>query len=194
LQTTSVIIPAFVLFLAGGAVCAQSSTDGPGRDAPAELRILNHTFGSDQRFVTETTPTSTNGGEPATRVVTKSTMAVSVKVKSESSRTIAGVSWYFEVERNGELYFRIPFITPVEIPAGKTKTFKGLIESLPRRHPGIVTVDELKNPLNTPAQEHVVVTCILFSDGAVSSLNDAGDLDCQRLQSSPEIRKKLQKL
>jgi hypothetical protein len=194
LQTTSATILGSILLLAGGAVCAQNSLDGPGREAPAELRILNHTFGSDRKFVTEATPTSPNGGEPATRVVTKSTMAVSVKVKSESSRTIAGVSWYFEVERNGEQYFRLPFITPVEIQAGKTKTFKGEIERLPRRPPRTVTVDELKNPVSAPAQEHVVITCILFSDGRVSPLNDAAVADCQRLQSQPEIRKKLQKL
>jgi len=194
LQTTSAIIPAFIFFLAGGAVCLQDRADGPGRDAPPELRILSHTFGSDPKFVTEATPTSPNGGEPATRVVTKSTMSVSVKVKSESSRTIAGISWYFAVAQNGEQYFRIPFITPVEIPAGKTKTFKGEIERLPRRRPHTVTVDELKNPVTAPAQEQVVITCIVFSDGTVSALNDAAAVDCQRLQSSPEIRKKLQKL
>ena len=194
MRTTSATIPAFILFLTGGGLCAQDSTDGPRRESPAELRILNHTLGSDAKFVTEATPTSPNGGEPATRVVTKPIRAVSVRVKSESSRTIAGVSWYFAVERNGEQYFRIPFITPVEIPAGKTKTFRGEIEEMPRRRPHTVSVDELKNPGNSTAREHVVITCILFSDGTVSPLNDAADADCQRLQSSPEIRKKLQKL
>jgi hypothetical protein len=43
-------------------------------------------------------------------------------------------------------------------------------------------------------QERVVITCIAFSDGTVSPLNDAAGADCQRLRSSPEIRKKLQKL
>jgi hypothetical protein len=191
LQTTSATIPAFFLLLAGGGLCAQNSTVGPHGEAPPELRILNHTFGRDARFVTEATPVSPSGGEPATRVVTKTTMAVSVKVKSESSRTVAAVSWYFAVERNGERYFRIPFITPVEIPAGKTKTFKGEIERLPRPVPRTVTVDELKNPRNAPAQERVVITCILFSDGTVSPLNDAAGLDCRRLQSSPDIKKKL---
>ena len=144
--------------------------------------------------MTEATPTSASGGEPATRVVTKPTMSVSVKVKSEASQTVAGISWYFAVEQNGEQYFRIPFITPVEIPAGRTKTFKGEIERLPRRRPHTVTVDELKNPVTAPAHEQVVITCVIFSDGSVSPLNHAAGVDCQRLQSSPEIKKKLQKL
>ena len=194
MQTLSPIIPALVLFVATGALYAQNTTDRPGHESPGELRILNNNFGSDAKFVTEATPISPSGGEPATRVVTKSTMAVSVKVKSESARTVAGVSWYFEVERSGNQYFRIPFITPVEIRPGRTKSFKGEIERLPGRRPQIVTVDELKNPVNSPAREHVVITCILFSDGTVSPLNNATAVDCQRLQSSPEIRKKLQKL
>jgi len=144
--------------------------------------------------VTEATPTSPNGGEPARRVVTKPIRAVSVKVKSESSRTVAAVSWYLAVERNGEQYFRIPFITPIEIPAGKTKTFRGEIERMPPRRPHTVTVDEFKNRGNSMEREHVVLTCILLSDGTVSPLNGAADADCQRLQSSSEIRKKLQKL
>jgi hypothetical protein len=192
MQTTIATIPAFILLLAAGGLCAQNSTVGSHGEAPPELRIVNHRLGRDARFVTEATPVSSTGGEPPTRVVTKPTMAVSVKVKSESSRTVAAVSWYFAAERNGQR-FHIPFITPVEITAGKTKTFKGEIERLPRPIPHTVSVDELKNPRNAPAHERVVITCILFSDGTVSPLNDTVGLDCRRLQSSPEIKKKLQK-
>jgi hypothetical protein len=61
-----------------------------------------------------------------------------------------------------------------------------------------VTVEELKNQVKTPARipplERVVITCVLFADGTSAPLTDAARGDCRRLQASPEIRKKIEKL
>jgi hypothetical protein len=189
---TLATIGAVVLFLACGVAFGQESTDSQPHVAPPEITILKHAFGGERRFVTEATPQSERGGEPATRVVSQPVMTVSVKAKSNVTKTIIGVSWYFVIEKGAnEEYFSIPFITPVDIAARQTKTFKAEINRLPM-HRRAVTVDELKNPLKTP-HERIVITCVLFSDGTSSPLNEAAKNDCQRLQVAPEIRKKIEK-
>jgi hypothetical protein len=195
---TLATIAAVVLCLACGTGMGQEKSDPPPYVAPPEITILKHVFGSDHRFVTEAVPQSKTGGEPATTVVPHSFMSVSVKAKSNANKRVVGVSWYFTVSKNtGEEIFNVPFITPVDIASQQTKTFKGEIERLPRR-PQTVTVEELKDPVKTPARipplERVVITCVLFADGTSSPLTDAARDDCRRLQASPEIRKKIEKL
>jgi hypothetical protein len=56
-----------------------------------------------------------------------------------------------------------------------------------------VTLEELENPIQTRARERIVITCVLFADGTASPLTDAARNDCQRLQASPEIKKKIEK-
>ena len=186
-------IGAVVLYLACGLGCGQDGAAAKPHVAPPELTILKHAFGQERRFVTEATPQSEGGGAPATRVVSKPVMTVSVKARSSATKTIVGVSWYFVLAKAAdEEYFSTLFITPVEIAARQTKTFKGEIEKLPT-HRRAVTVDELKNPSTTPVQERVVITCVLFSDGTSSPLNEAARNDCQRLQVAPEIRRKIEK-
>ena len=187
-------IGAVVLYLACGLGCGQDGADSKPHVAPPELTVLKHAFGGERRFVTEATPQSERGGEPATRVVSQPVMTVSVKARSNATKTIVGVSWYFVVAKEtGEEYFSIPFITPVDIASRQTKTFKGEIERLPMQRRA-VTVDELTNPLKRPAQERIVITCVVFSDGTSSPLNEAAKQDCQRLQVAPQIRKKIEKL
>ena len=167
----------------------------PSYVTPPQLTILKHTFAPESRFATEPIAASERGGEPATRVVAQTVMAVSEKAKSSAPKTIVGVSWYFAMRtRNGEALFNVPFLTQVEIASQQTKTFKGEMERMPWARPRAVTVDELKNqPEQTPMQQRVVITCMIFSDGTFSALNDASKSDCERLQASPEIRKKIEK-
>jgi hypothetical protein len=190
----TIAISAVVLGIACGAGFGQESTNPPTHAAPPELIILKHTFGLERRFVTEKVPQSQRGGEPATRVVSQPVMTVSVKAKSNSTKTIVGVSWYFVVTRStGDEVFSFPFITPVDIASKETKTFKAEIERLPKQ-PRAVTVEELENPVKARAQERIVITCVLFADGTASPLTAAARNDCQRLQVSPEIRRKIEKL
>lgn len=188
---TIATIAAVVLCLACGTSLGQENSDPPPHVAPPELTVLKHAFGSDHRFVTEAVPQSARGGEPATRVVSRGFTSVSVKAKNNTTKRVVGISWYFILSKNtGEEVFSIPFITPVDISSKQTRTFTGEIERLPK-HQRAVTVEELKNPVKTRAQERIVVTCVLFADGTSSPLTDAARNDCQRLQSSPEIRKKI---
>jgi len=169
---------------------------GPRRSAiaPPQLTILKHEVRPESKFATESIPASKRGGEPATRVVSQTIMVASIKAKSNAPQTIVGVSWYFVLrKRTGEELFSIPFVTPVQIPAQQTKTFKGEFDHFPT-HPRAVTVDELKNPEQNAAQERIVITCVMFSDGTFSPLNDASKRDCERLQTAPEIRRKIEKL
>jgi hypothetical protein len=83
-------------------------------------------------------------------------------------------------------------VSLIQIDGGKTKTITGEISELPRGHRRAVTVEELQNPDKTPAQERIVISCVLFADGTFSSLNDASKTDCNQLQAAPQIRKKLQ--
>jgi hypothetical protein len=191
---TAAAISAVVLFLAGSFSYGQNRADPRPHVAPSELTILKHTFDRERRFVTEAIPESQRGGEPATRIVSQPVLMVSVKAKSNTAKSIIGVSWYFVLTRNtGEEEFSIPFTTPVDIASQQTRTFKGEIERLPGRARA-VTVDELKNPARLSAQERIVITCVMFSDGTFSPLNDASKSDCGRLQTSGEIRRKIEKL
>lgn len=191
---TATAIGAVVLCLVGGVSFGQQSNDSPPHAAPPELTILKHSFGSDHRFVTESVPQSDRGGEPATRVVSKGFMSVSVKAKSNTTKRVVGIRWYFILtnQDTGEKLFSIPFNTPVDIASRQTKTFKAEIERLPK--PGrAVSVEELKNPVKPAELERIVITCILFSDGTSSPLNEAARPDCQHLQAANEIRRKIEK-
>ncbi len=192
LLRTSLPLAASVLFLAG--TChAQDADVSRSSDSPPELTVLKHSRGFTRKFTTERVPQSQTGGEPPTRVVSKSVMTIKANLKSNTTKSVAGISWYFVVQRNpDDVYFRIPFVSPIQIDGGKTKTITGEIRELPRGHRRAVTVDELQNPDKTPAQERIVISCVLFADGTVSSLNDASKIDCDQLQASPQIRKKLQ--
>jgi hypothetical protein len=122
--------------------------------------------------------------EPATAARRESVTFVSVTVKSVTTKTIVGVSWYFVLQKGSEEeLFRVPFITQAHIESAKTKAIKGELDmaGLLRRHPQTVTVDQLKNPDRTPAHERIVISCLLFSDGTFSPLNDSANQDCQRL-------------
>ena len=191
MQITAKIV-AWVLVLVGGSSYAQEANP-PRYVAPSELTILKHNFNGERRFVTETTPQSERGGEPATRVVSQPVMTVSVKVRSNAAKPIIGVSWYFVLSKTStEDYFSLPFVTPVDIAPRNAKTFKANVERLPR-HSRAVSVDELQQPDKTPPRERIVITCVAFADGTTSPLNEASQNDCRRLETSPEIKKKLEK-
>lgn len=186
------ILVCLLSFSIGSSIPGQKSESGstPQRDAPPEVTILQHKYGSKRRFVNQTRRNS--GQEPTTQVITQSVPIISVKVRSISSKAIVGFSWFLVFEMNNdENYSRMPFITAVDIKPNTTKTFYGEIdiESLPR-HPRTITVDELKNPPATRPKERIEINCVLFSDGTTSPLNDAAEADCQRLRASSQIRKK----
>jgi len=190
-KIASTFIACFLLLAVG---YGQEKTELPRYVAPTELTILKHNFGSERRFVTESTPQSARGGEPATRVVSQPVTTVSVRVKNKATKTIVGVSWYFVLARNSsEDYFSLPFVTPTDISPQDTRTLKAQIERLPGRARAI-TVDELKHPDKNRAQERIVITCVLFSDGTSSPLNEASQRDCRRMEISPEIKRKIEKL
>ena len=183
-----------VLFFACGSSSAQQS-DPPRYSAPTDLTILKHSFGGERRFVTEAMPESERGGQPATRIVSAPVMTVSVKVRNNATRAIVGVSWYFVLTRNAsEDYFSVPFVTPTDISPRNSKTFKAEVQRLPGRSRA-VTVEELKNADKRPGRERerIVITCVVFSDGTTSPLNDASKRDCRQLETSPEIRRKIEK-
>jgi len=193
-RTTAAIGAVFLILFACSSSYGQGDADSPQYAAPSDLTILKHHFGGERRFVTESTPQSERGGEPATRVVSHSVMTVSVKAKSNSLKTIVGVSWYFVLAKaSGEKVFSIPFFTEVDLTSRQTKTFRGEIERLPK-YRRAVSVEELKNPDKSPARERIVVTCVMFADGTLSPLNEASKGDCQRLEAAPQIRKKIEKL
>jgi hypothetical protein len=191
--TTIVTIGVCLLFFAGGYGYAQDTTP-PRYAAPSELTILKHNFGGERRFVTEATPQSERGGEPARRIVSQPVMTVSVKVRSNATKPIIGISWYFVLTKNStEDYFSLPFVTQIDIAPQNAKTFKADVERLPGRARA-VTVDELKHPDKSPVRERIVITCVAFADGTTSPLNEASKSDCGRLATRPEIRKKIEKL
>lgn len=129
-------------------------------EAPPEITILKHALDHEARLVNEM---NSAGGEPTTRIGSEPVTFVSVKVRGNTLRTIVAVSWYFVLQKsNDEEYFRVPFLTPAEIEGEKTKTIKGELDmaDLLRKHPQAVTVDELKNPVKTPARERIVISCL----------------------------------
>ena len=185
-------IIAGLLVLAGSSSYAQDANP-PRYVAPAELTILKHSLNSERRFVTEATPQSERGGEPATRVVSQIALTLSVKVRSNATKPIIGVSWYFVLAKTStEDYFSLPFVTPIDIAPQNERTFKADIERLPRQ-PRAVSVDELQQPDKTPPRERIVITCVAFADGTTAALNEASQNDCRRLETSAEIRKKIDK-
>src|SRR5438045_3325559 len=99
-------------FAAPGFGFAQQQTGralAQGSEAPPEVTISKHRFGSEARFVNQTK--QTGGQEPPTQVVTRSVMMVSVQARNNGSKTVVGLSWYFALRKNeNEDYFRIPFV------------------------------------------------------------------------------------
>ena len=169
------------------AVPGQSNKNGEplatSDEAPPEIVIIKHALEQGARFSNEMSR-DPQSAEPATQPRRESVTFISVSVKSNTTKTIVGVSWYFVLQQGSEdEFFRVPFITPANIESKKTKTIKGELDmvDLMRRHPHTVTVDQLKNPVRTPAQERIVVSCLLFSDGTFSGLNEAANADCRRL-------------
>jgi hypothetical protein len=184
-------IGAVILCFACSSSYGQDQAERKPHVAPPELTILKHNLGSERRFVNEAMPQSPRGGEPPTRLVSQLVMTVSVKVRSNATKAIVGVSWYFVLTKNSsEDYFSLPFITPTDIPPRGSKTFKVEIERLPGRSRA-VTVDELKHPDKGPGRERIVITCVVFSDGTSSPLNGASKRDCRQLEAAPEIRRKI---
>jgi hypothetical protein len=185
-------IISWVLVLAAASSYGQNANP-PQYVAPSELTILKHNLNGEHRFVTEATPQSERGGEPATRVVSQQVMTLSVKVRSNTAKPIVGVSWFFVLTKNSkEDYFSLPFVTPVAIGPQNERTFKAEVERLPK-HPRTVTVDELRQTGDSPPRERIVITCVAFADGTTSPLNEASKSDCRRLETSPEIKKKIEK-
>jgi hypothetical protein len=162
----------------------KNATSLPTSDeAPPEIVVLKHALEHQARLVNEMSR-DPQTAEPATAVRRQSVTFISVAVKSATTKTIVGVSWYFVLQKGSEEeLFRVPFITQAHIESAKTKAIKGELDmaSLLRRHPQTLTVDQLKNPVRTPAQERIVISCLLFSDGTFSRLNDSAKQDCQRL-------------
>ena len=164
----------------GSTLGQQNNQNAPAQDteAPAEVTILKHRFGSEGRFINETRPSSQTG---ATQVVQTSVLTASVKLRSNTTKTIVGISWYFILQKSvNEEYFRIHFVSRIEIQPHRTQTLKEDIKRIPMP-PRAVSIDELKNQRQPPGQERIVVNCVLFSDGSFSPLNDSAQKDCQRL-------------
>ena len=158
----------------------QENQNAPAQDAeaPAEVTILKHRFRSEGRFINETRPNSETG---ATQVLQTSVLTASVKVRSNTTKTIVGISWYFILQKSvSEEYFRIHFVSRTEIQPHKTQTLKEDIRKIPMPARA-VSVDELKNPRQPHTQERIVVNCVLFSDGSFSPLDDSAQKDCRLL-------------
>jgi hypothetical protein len=147
---------------------ARSNADATP-NAPSEVTVLAHELRYENRLVT------TRGG-PVNRLVRMATM----KVRNNSNRKIAGVSWYFVVLKNREEeYFRLPYTTISEIETDKSKTLRGFFWVPRTAQTQTITVDDLAQP--PKFQSLVVVSCILFSDGATVALNEGFKPDCNRL-------------
>ena len=141
--------------------------------APSEVTVLTHELRYESRLI------ATRRGGVINRLVRLATM----KLRNNSTRKIAGVSWYFVVLKNwDEEYFRLPYTTISEIDPEKSKTLKGFFWVPRTAQTQTVTVDDLEQP--PKYQSLVVVSCVLFSDGAVSALNDSFKQDCDRLLSA----------
>src|SRR5215813_1166925 len=137
------ILPASLAGQTNGERARLRTTD----EAPPEIVIINHQRGHEDRFVNEINTTPRTGAEPTSEVVKEADFIVSVKVRSDTTKTISGISWYFVLQRGDEEeVLRVPFITRSDLESRKTKTLKGPLDMrvLMHPHPRAVTVDELK--------------------------------------------------
>ena len=164
----------------------------PRWESPPEVTILEHRFGTSRKPVIDTSPDPLSPkGEPASSVRMNLSPAVFLKIKNETTRKIAGMIWYFALHKTAdEEYFRVRFVNTSTIEAGKTRTLLGEMETVPRPPPQVhvVTVDELGKPL-PPAQERIVISCIMFADGSFSSLNEFTKADCESLKSIEKAKR-----
>jgi hypothetical protein len=161
-------------------------------ESPPEVTILKHGYSFEPGFVSAVKPDSqSTHDEPATKIWTKTVIVVSAKVRSNTTKKITGITWYFVLKKSsGEEYFRIRFSSQTEIAGEKTKTLKGTLERWPRGPRRAVSVDELRARPPAPPQERILISCLLFSDGSFSSLKDSPTEDCQGLVSAEKIQKK----
>ena len=143
-------------------------------NAPPQVTVLEHELRYESRLI------HTRRG-PLNLLVRMAAM----KLRNDSDRKIAAVSWYFVVLKNREEeYFRLPYTSFSAIDPNKSKTLKGFFRVPRTEQTQTITVDDLKQP---PRYESVViVTCIMFSDGAVSALNDSAKADCDRLRQAKQ--------
>lgn len=158
----------------------------PRWDSPPEVTILKHQFGVSKKFVNESTPNPSDPtGEPGSRLRRNINPAVQLKIKSQTTRKIVGMVWYFVLQKSeNEEFFRIRFVNTKVIEAGKTETLTGEIDRIPRG-PQTISVDELREP-RPQAQERIVISCLMFGDGSFSSLNESTKEDCESLKSIPK--------
>ena len=170
---------------AGGLVPGQRKNEErlpPRWDSPPEVKILKHRFGASKKFVSETTPNPSNPtGEPSSRLRTKVKPAVYLELKNQTTKKIIGMIWYFVLHKSeNEEFFRVRFVNTTVIEAGKSRALTGEMDRMPRP-PQTVSVDELNTP-RRPAQERIVISCIMFADGSFSSLNEFTKEDCESLK------------
>ena len=160
------------LCLAPGDLHAQNKTsvDPNAPNAPPDVTILAHELRYENRLITR-----------RAMVVNRLVRMATIKVQNNSNRKIAGISWYFVVLKNREeVYFRLPYATISEIDPNKSKTLKGFFWVPRTEQTQTVTVEDLELP--PKFQSVVLVSCVLFSDGSFSALNDSAKQDCDRLQ------------
>ena len=164
----------------------------PRWDSPPEVTILEHHFGASKKPFIDMSPDPASAkGEPSSRVRMSVNPAVSLKIKNQTTRKIVGIIWYFVLHKTvNEEYFRVRFVSTSTIEAGKTRTLLGEMEKIPSPNPQtrVVTADELGKPI-PPAQERIVISCIMFADGGFSSLNEFTKEDCESLKSIEKIKK-----
>jgi hypothetical protein len=161
------------------------------QESPPGVTILKYGYSFEKGFVSEVkTDSQSTRDEPMTQIKTNSVIVVSAKVRNNTTKKITGVTWYFILKKStDEEYFRIRFTSHTEIDGEKAKTVKGTIDRWPRV-PRAVGVDELKRGAPPPPQEHILISCLKFSDGSFSSAKDSLTEDCQRLGPSENIQKK----
>jgi hypothetical protein len=178
-----------VLFLVGVKQCVCQTQDAG--ESPPEVTILKHGYSFERGFVSAVKPDSqSTHDEPVTKLWTKTVIVVTAKVRSNTTKKITGVTWYFVLKKSSdEEYFRIRFSSHTEIAGGKTKTLKGTLERWPRVPRRAVSVDELKVGPPAPPQERILISCMLFSDGSFSSLKDSPTEDCQGLVSGKRSKR-----
>ena len=160
----------------------------PRWDSPPEVTILKHEFGISKKFVSETSPNpSIPSGEPSSSLRNRANPAVYLKVKNQAPKKIVSMVWYFVLQKTAdEEYFRVRFVDTAIIEAGKTRTLTGEMDRIPR-HPQTVSVDELNTP-RPPAQERIVISCIMFEDGSFSALSESTKEDCESLKTIPKSK------
>lgn len=182
------------MLLASGLAASQRKNEKPlppRWDSPPDVTILKHHFGTVRKYVSQTSADPLNpSSEPSSRIRSQITPGVELKIRNETTKKIVGMTWYFVLHRTAnEEYFRVRFVNTSIIEAGKTKTITGEMDSIPRppQTTRVVSADELDEPI-PPAQERIVISCIMFADGSFSSLNEFTKEDCESLKPIEKIK------